>query len=127
MMVTFWPSSRRLAMRPPQESAASSGWGEMKTWVIAAEDSIGEDPVVGRSGGGRRATGRTKRRASGERRTSGVPCGRDPASRPRGSGAPCRPSYDPSGTEANAGATAAAGRRRTACAQDSSWTVFRST
>lgn len=28
-------------MRPPQESAASSGWGATNTWVIAGEDSIG--------------------------------------------------------------------------------------
>src|SRR5262245_60474084 len=28
-------------MSPPHESAASSGWGATKTWVIAAEDSIG--------------------------------------------------------------------------------------
>ena len=34
MMVTDWPSSRRPAMRPPHDKAASSGWGEMKTWVI---------------------------------------------------------------------------------------------
>ena len=33
-IVTFWPSSRRLAMRPPHESAMSSGWGATKTWVI---------------------------------------------------------------------------------------------
>src|SRR3990172_1128968 len=55
MMVTFWPSSRRLAMRPPHESAASSGCGEVKTWAIAPEDSIGEVPaVVGAGSGGRR-------------------------------------------------------------------------
>ncbi len=57
MMVTFWPSSRRLAMRPPQESAASSGWGEMKTWVIAAEDSIGALPVVGPPADGQATSG----------------------------------------------------------------------
>ena len=26
-IVTFWPSSRRLAIRPPQDRATSSGWG----------------------------------------------------------------------------------------------------
>ena len=35
MIVTFWPSSRRLAIRPPQERATSSGWGATKTWVMA--------------------------------------------------------------------------------------------
>src|SRR6476661_7438236 len=35
MIATFWPSSRRLAISPPQESAASSGWGATKTWVMA--------------------------------------------------------------------------------------------
>ncbi len=34
-IVTFWPSSRRLAISPPQESATSSGWGATKTWVMA--------------------------------------------------------------------------------------------
>ena len=34
-IVTFWPSSRRLAMRPPHESATSSGCGATKTWVMA--------------------------------------------------------------------------------------------
>src|SRR6188474_1319562 len=34
-IVTFWPSSRRLAMSPPQESAASSGCGATNTWVMA--------------------------------------------------------------------------------------------
>ena len=82
MMVTFWPSSRRLAIRPPQERAASSGCGEMKTWLIAAEDSIGERsparpadgpgacrssarrPGPGRIGpaGARRRTARARRR-----------------------------------------------------------------
>jgi hypothetical protein len=38
-MVTGWPSSLRLAIGP-HENAASSGWGA-KTWLIAAEDSIG--------------------------------------------------------------------------------------
>src|SRR5665811_2250563 len=37
MIVTLCPSSRRLAMRPPQESATSSGWGATKTWVMAGE------------------------------------------------------------------------------------------
>src|SRR5450759_3909409 len=37
MIVTFCPSSRRLAMSPPQESATSSGWGATKTWVMAGE------------------------------------------------------------------------------------------
>ena len=41
MIDTAWPSSRRLAISPPQERATSSGCGAMKTWVIAAEDSIG--------------------------------------------------------------------------------------
>ena len=36
-IVTFWPSSRRLAIRPPQERATSSGWGATKMWVMAAE------------------------------------------------------------------------------------------
>src|SRR6185436_20308629 len=35
MIVTFWPSSRRLAIMPPHESATSSGCGAMKTWVTA--------------------------------------------------------------------------------------------
>ena len=35
MTVTFWPSSRRLAIRPPHESATSSGCGATKTWVMA--------------------------------------------------------------------------------------------
>ena len=35
MIVTFWPSSRRLAIRPPHERATSSGWGATKTWVMA--------------------------------------------------------------------------------------------
>src|SRR4051812_24543627 len=35
MIDTGWPSSRRLAMRPPHESATSSGWGATKTWVMA--------------------------------------------------------------------------------------------
>src|SRR6476661_6665764 len=35
MIVTFWPSSRRLAMSPPHESATSSGCGATKTWVMA--------------------------------------------------------------------------------------------
>ena len=35
MIVTFWPSSRRLAIRPPHESATSSGCGATKTWVMA--------------------------------------------------------------------------------------------
>ena len=48
-IVTFWPSSRRLAMSPPHESATSSGWGAMKTWVMAGEYSrapsgLGGDP-----------------------------------------------------------------------------------
>ena len=34
-IVTVWPSSRRLAMRPPHESATSSGCGATKTWVMA--------------------------------------------------------------------------------------------
>ena len=34
-IVTVWPSSRRLAIRPPHESATSSGWGATKTWVMA--------------------------------------------------------------------------------------------
>ena len=34
MIVTAWPSSRRLATRPPQESAMSSGWAPTKTWVM---------------------------------------------------------------------------------------------
>ena len=34
-IVTFCPSSRRLAIRPPQERATSSGWGATKTWVMA--------------------------------------------------------------------------------------------
>src|SRR5512147_531128 len=37
MIVTFWPSSRRLAISPPQESATSSGCGATKTWVMGAE------------------------------------------------------------------------------------------
>ncbi len=35
MIVTFWPSSRRLAMSPPHERATSSGCGATKTWVMA--------------------------------------------------------------------------------------------
>src|SRR5262245_51516495 len=35
MIATFCPSSRRLAISPPQESAASSGCGATKTWVMA--------------------------------------------------------------------------------------------
>src|SRR6478736_4253874 len=35
-IATFCPSSRRLAMSPPHERATSSGWGAMKTWVMAA-------------------------------------------------------------------------------------------
>ena len=35
MIVTFWPSSRRLAISPPQERATSSGWGATNTWVMA--------------------------------------------------------------------------------------------
>ena len=62
-MATFCPSSRRLAMRPPQESAASSGWGEMKTWVIAPEDSIGARPGVGWPGVARQAPPPPVRRA----------------------------------------------------------------
>src|SRR4051812_38197742 len=38
-MATFWPSSRRLAMRPPHERAASSGCGATMTWVMASEYS----------------------------------------------------------------------------------------
>src|SRR6476620_1522049 len=34
-IVTVWPSSRRLAMSPPHESATSSGCGATKTWVMA--------------------------------------------------------------------------------------------
>ncbi len=33
MMITFCPSSRRWAISPPHESAASSGCGEMKMWL----------------------------------------------------------------------------------------------
>ena len=44
------PARAGSAIRPPQESAASSGWGEMKTWVIAPEDSIG-GLAPGRSAG----------------------------------------------------------------------------
>src|SRR6478752_1289924 len=35
MIDTVWPSSRRLAISPPQERATSSGWGATKTWVMA--------------------------------------------------------------------------------------------
>src|SRR6476646_10298793 len=35
MIATFWPSSRRLAISPPQESATSSGCGATNTWVMA--------------------------------------------------------------------------------------------
>src|SRR5664279_559276 len=46
MIVTFCPSSRRLAISPPQERATSSGWGATKTWVMAGEytDRPGPDP-----------------------------------------------------------------------------------
>src|SRR6187401_3579082 len=45
MIVTFCPSSRRLAMRPPQERATSSGCGATKTWVMAAPSiSTGTGP-----------------------------------------------------------------------------------
>src|SRR6058998_1766520 len=36
MIVTFWPSSRRLAISPPQDSATSSGCGATNTWATAA-------------------------------------------------------------------------------------------
>src|SRR3954468_1639519 len=36
-IVTFWPSSRSPAIRPPQDSATSSGWGATNTWVMRAE------------------------------------------------------------------------------------------
>jgi len=35
MMITFCPSSRRWAISPPHESAASSGCGETKMWLIS--------------------------------------------------------------------------------------------
>ena len=35
-MATDWPSSRRLVIRPPHDSAASSGWGATKTCVTRA-------------------------------------------------------------------------------------------
>src|SRR5262245_24427641 len=54
MIVTAWPSSRSDAISPPQDSAASSGCGAMKTSVIAAEDSIGR-PGSGRHQGPRRS------------------------------------------------------------------------
>src|SRR5436190_1446208 len=38
-IVTFCPSSRRLAISPPQESATSSGCGATKTCVMAPESS----------------------------------------------------------------------------------------
>src|SRR5688572_22845214 len=49
MIVTFWPSSRRLAMRPPHERATSSGRGATKTCVMAgrvypAAPSVREPP-----------------------------------------------------------------------------------
>src|SRR4029079_3746338 len=50
MIDTVWPSSRRLAIRPPHESATSSGWGATKTWVMAGR--------VYRAGWSRRVTGR---------------------------------------------------------------------
>ena len=40
MIVTFCPSSRRLAISPPHESATSSGWGATKTWVMAGEYTV---------------------------------------------------------------------------------------
>ena len=36
MMITFCPSSRRCAISPPHESAASSGCGEMKMWLMGS-------------------------------------------------------------------------------------------
>src|SRR5437773_3786492 len=47
MIVTFWPSSRRLAISPPQESATSSGCGATKTWAMAGRvyrRSVGQRP-----------------------------------------------------------------------------------
>jgi hypothetical protein len=35
MIATFCPSSRRPAIRPPQERATSSGCGATKMWVMA--------------------------------------------------------------------------------------------
>ena len=43
-IVTVWPSSRRLAMSPPHESATSSGWGATKTWVMAGR--VYRDPAT---------------------------------------------------------------------------------
>src|SRR3954452_15486365 len=51
-IVTVWPSSRRLAIRPPQESATSSGWGATKTCVMAGRvyradfGDLGADSLV---------------------------------------------------------------------------------
>src|ERR1041384_5109070 len=51
MIVTFWPSSRKLAISPPQESATSSGCGDTNTWATPARI---EDGTARRSGGGLR-------------------------------------------------------------------------
>src|SRR5512140_878147 len=57
MIETLWPSSRRLAISPPHDSATSSAWGAMKTWVIGSEDRTSG---VGRGGAAARygASGR---------------------------------------------------------------------
>src|SRR6478752_4502671 len=51
-IVTVWPSSRRLAIRPPHESATSSGCGATKTWVMAGRVYRGR-PGVRDAGGPR--------------------------------------------------------------------------
>src|SRR6478735_2609586 len=55
-IVTVWPSSRRLAMRPPQERATSSGCGATKTWVMAGR--VYRAAAAGRRSGGHHAVGR---------------------------------------------------------------------